>query len=67
MGGPDRPVCQPCHPSIRVLAVSTIGDLSSCGTGQFGSTPDRYCALFGVPLTAALLYCTPFAHCSSGI
>jgi hypothetical protein len=25
--------------------------LSSCGTGQFGTTPDRHCSLSGAPLT----------------
>jgi hypothetical protein len=28
--------------------------LSSCGTGQSGAAPDRYCALSGAPLVAAL-------------
>jgi hypothetical protein len=28
------PVRQPRHPTVRVLAVSTVGALSSCGTGQ---------------------------------
>jgi hypothetical protein len=28
------PVHQPRHPTVRVLAVSTVGALSSCGTGQ---------------------------------
>jgi hypothetical protein len=48
------PVRQPSHPTVRVLAISTVGALSSCGTGQSGATPDRYCALFGAPLAAAL-------------
>jgi hypothetical protein len=47
-------VRQPCHPTVRVLTVSIIGALSSCGTGQSGATPDRYCALSGAPLAAAL-------------
>jgi hypothetical protein len=40
---------QPHHPTVRVLAVSTIGALSSCGTGQSGVAPDRYCSLSGAP------------------
>ena len=47
-------VRQPRHPTVRVLAVSTVGALSSCGTGQSGATPDRYCALSGAPLATAL-------------
>jgi hypothetical protein len=34
MGAPDSPVRQPCHPTVRVLTVSTVGALSSCVTGQ---------------------------------
>jgi hypothetical protein len=34
MGAPDSPVRQPRHPTIRILTVSTVGALSSCGTGQ---------------------------------
>jgi hypothetical protein len=33
MGAPDSPVRQPRHPTVRVLTVSTVGVLSSCGTG----------------------------------
>jgi hypothetical protein len=47
-------VRQSRHPTVRVLTVSTVGALSSCGTGQFGATPDRYYALSGAPLAAAL-------------
>jgi hypothetical protein len=54
MGAPDSSVRQPRHPTVRVLAVSTIGALSSCGIGQSGAAPDRYCALSGAPLAAAL-------------
>jgi hypothetical protein len=28
------PVRQPRHPTVRVLTVSTVGALSSCGTGH---------------------------------
>jgi hypothetical protein len=34
MGAPDSPVRQPRHPTVRVLTVSTVGALSSGGTGQ---------------------------------
>jgi hypothetical protein len=47
-------VRQPRHPTVRVLAVSTVGALSSCGTVQFGAAPDKYYSLSGVPLAAAL-------------
>jgi hypothetical protein len=56
------PVCQPRHPTVRVLAVSTVGALSSCGTGQSGAAPDRDCALSGAPLVAVL---TSAAYCSA--
>jgi hypothetical protein len=35
------PVRQPRHPTVRVLTVSTVGALTSWGTGQFGAAPDR--------------------------
>jgi hypothetical protein len=54
MGALDSPVRQPHHPTIRVPTVSTVGALSSCGTGQSGAALDRYCALSGAPLAAAL-------------
>jgi hypothetical protein len=34
--------------------VSTVGALTSWGTGQSGATPDRHCSLPGAPLTPAL-------------
>jgi hypothetical protein len=34
------PVRQPRHPTVRVLTVSTVGALSSCGTGESGAAPD---------------------------
>ena len=40
MGAPDSPVRQPRHPTIRVLTVSTVGALTSWGTGQSGAAPD---------------------------
>jgi hypothetical protein len=54
MGAPDSPVRQPHHPTVRVLAVSTVGALPSSGTGQSGAAPDRYCALSGAPLMTSL-------------
>jgi hypothetical protein len=54
-------VRHPRHPIVRVLTVSTVGALSSGGTGQSGAAPDRYRALSGAPLAAALTS----AHCSS--
>jgi hypothetical protein len=54
MGAPDSPVRQPRHPTVRVVAVSTVGALSSSGTEQSGAAPDRHCSLSGAPLTSAL-------------
>jgi hypothetical protein len=62
MGAPDSPVRQPRHPTVRVMAVSTVGALSSCDTGQSGAALDRYCALSGAPLAVAL---TSAAYCSA--
>jgi hypothetical protein len=61
MGAPDSPVRQPRHPTVRVLIQSTVGALTSGGTGQSGVAPDMYCSLSGVPLTSAL---TCVANCS---
>jgi hypothetical protein len=33
MGAPNSPVREPCHPTVRVRALSTVGALSSSGTG----------------------------------
>jgi hypothetical protein len=54
MGAPDSPVCQPRHPTFRVLKILSIGALTSCRTGQSGAAPDRSCSLSGAPLTPAL-------------
>jgi hypothetical protein len=62
MGAPDSPVCQSRHPTVRVRAVSTVGALSSSGTGQSGAAPDRHCSLSGAPLATAL---TSDAYCSA--
>jgi hypothetical protein len=64
MGAPDSPVRQPCHPTVRVLTVSTVGALTSWGTGQFGAAPDRHCSLSGAPSGAALTLCELSVHCS---
>jgi hypothetical protein len=37
MGALDSPVRQPRHPTVRVLTVSTVGALTSWGTGQYGT------------------------------
>jgi hypothetical protein len=37
MGAPDSPVRQPRHPTVWVLTVSTVGALTSWGTGQSGA------------------------------
>jgi hypothetical protein len=47
-------VCQPRHPTVRVLTVSTIGALTSWGTGHSGAASDRCCSLSGAPSGAAL-------------
>jgi hypothetical protein len=47
-------VRQPRHPTIRVLTQSTVGALTSGGTGQSGAALDRHCSLFGAPLTSAM-------------
>jgi hypothetical protein len=48
------PVRQPRHPTVRVLMVSTVGALASCGTGQSGAAPHSHCSLSGAPSAAAL-------------
>jgi hypothetical protein len=64
-------VRQPRHPTVRVLTVSTVGALSSCGTGQSGAAPDSpvphrigtvHCSvrLLAVALTPRILS----THCS---
>jgi hypothetical protein len=40
MGAPDSLVRQPRHPTVRVLIVSTVGALTTWGTGQSGAAPD---------------------------
>jgi hypothetical protein len=64
MGAPDSPVREPRHPTVRVLTVSTVGALTSWGTGQSGVAPDRHCALSGAPSGAALTLRELSAHCS---
>jgi hypothetical protein len=57
MGTSDSLVHQPRHPTVRVLTVSTVGALTSWGTGQ---------ALFTVRCAsgAALTLRELSAHCS---
>jgi hypothetical protein len=64
MGAPDSPVCQPRHPTVRVLTVSTVGALTSWCTGLSGASPDKHCSLSGVPSGAALTLRELSAHCS---
>jgi hypothetical protein len=64
MGAPDSSVRQPHHPTVRVLTVSTVGALTSWGTGQSGAAPDRHCSLSGAPSGAALTLRELSAHCS---
>jgi hypothetical protein len=61
------PVHQPRHPTIRVQAQTTVGDLSSSGTEQSGAAPDTHCSLSGVPLTGGSALPHTVAHCFSGI
>jgi hypothetical protein len=58
------PVRQPRHPTVRVLIVSTVGALTSWGTGQPGAAPDSHCSLSGAPSGAALTLRELSAHCS---
>jgi hypothetical protein len=64
LGTPDSLVCQPRHPTVRVLTVSTVGALTSWGTGHSGAAPDKYCLLSGAPVGAALTLRELSAHCS---
>jgi hypothetical protein len=64
MGGSDSPVRQPRHPTVRVLAVLTVGALTSRGTGQSGAAPDRHCSLSGAPFGTALTLRELSVHCS---
>jgi hypothetical protein len=57
-------VRQPHHPTVRVLTVSTVGALTSWGTGQSGAAPDRHCSQSGAPSGAALTLRELSAHCS---
>jgi hypothetical protein len=65
MGTPDSPVCQPRHPTVRVLTVSTAGALTAWAVGQSGAAPDRHCSLSGAPSSAALTLRELSAHCSA--
>jgi hypothetical protein len=57
-------MCQPRHPTVRVLTVSTIGALTSWCTGQSGAAPNRHCSLSGAPSGAALTLRELSVHCS---
>jgi hypothetical protein len=58
-------VCQPRHPTVRVLTVLTVGALTTWSTGQSGATPDSHYSLSGVPSGAALTLHELSAHCSA--
>jgi hypothetical protein len=68
MGASDSPVLQPRHPTVRILTVSTIGALTSWGTGEFGATLDspvqhRTCTVHcPVCLLALLWLCANCPH-----
>jgi hypothetical protein len=64
MGALDSPLRQPRHPTVRVLTVSTVGALTSWGTGQSGATPDKSCSLSGTHSGAALTPRELSAHCT---
>jgi hypothetical protein len=71
MGAPDSPmrhqncpVRQPCHPTVRVLMVSTVGALNAWAIGQSGAAPDSHCSLSGAPSGAALTLSELSTHCS---
>jgi hypothetical protein len=48
------PVCQPRHPTVRVLEQLTVGGLSSSGTGQSGAAPNMHCSQSDARLTSVL-------------
>jgi hypothetical protein len=50
LGAPDSHVTQ----SLGFGCCRLLEALSSSGTGQYGTAPDRYCSLFGAPLATAL-------------
>jgi hypothetical protein len=58
MGASDSP------PTVRVLTVSTIGALTSWGTGQSGAAPNRHYSLSSAPSGAALTLRELSVHCS---
>jgi hypothetical protein len=64
MGAPDSPVRQPCHPTVRVLTVSTVGALAAWATGQSGVAPDSHYSLSSAPSSAALTLRELSVHCS---
>jgi hypothetical protein len=57
MGAPDSPVRQPRHPTVRVLADSTIGALSSGGIRRSDAAPDKHCSLSGAPFGGCSDFC----------
>jgi hypothetical protein len=66
MDAPDNPVRQPRHPTVRVLADSTVGALSSGGTRQSGAAPDRHCSLSGAPSCSCSDFCANYPRTVAG-
>jgi hypothetical protein len=64
MGAPDSPVRQPCHLTVRVLTVSTVGALTTWCIGQSDAALDRRYSLSGAPSSAALTLRELSARCS---
>jgi hypothetical protein len=58
-------VHQPRHPTVRVLAVSIVGALSSCGTRQSGAAPTGTVHCPVRLLAAALTLRELSTHCST--
>jgi hypothetical protein len=58
MDAPDSPVRQLRHPTVRVLAVSTVGALTDWGTGQ--SLFTVWCAFWRCSDSARTVH----VHCS---
>jgi hypothetical protein len=58
-------VCQPRHPTVRVLEQTTNGALTSGGTEQSGAAPDRHYSVSGAPLTGGSDSTRTVLYCSS--
>jgi hypothetical protein len=65
--GPDSPVRQPRHPTVRVLTVLTVGALTDSDTTQSGAAPDSHYSLSSAPSGAALTLRALSAHYSRSL